>query len=33
MERERHGDYGFNDPAELSRIKAEVSIRTGGCPT
>ena len=25
MERERYGDFGFNDPAELSRIKAEVS--------
>src|SRR4028119_753257 len=25
LERERYGDFGFNDPAELSRIKAEVS--------
>ena len=25
MERERYGDFGFDDPAELSRIKAEVS--------
>jgi NCS1 family nucleobase:cation symporter-1 len=25
LERERYGDFGFTDPAELSRIKAEVS--------
>ena len=25
LERERYGDFGFNDPAELSRIKAQVS--------
>jgi nucleobase:cation symporter-1, NCS1 family len=25
VERERYGDFGFSDPAELSRIKAEVS--------
>ena len=25
MEQGRYGDFGFDDPAELSRIKAEVS--------